>query len=180
MGGTWSFSDNKICPLSAVNGLIIFFQEVLQGVCDANPDRVTGWEDNDHLPDRRFVYNFADRNNLSLRTTTELSNARQHLTYRDLDLWQVDTYKGLVANPKYAACFEDPRRIFNMDESPFSVGKEKVKVLAQKGTKNVLYHKSGSSREHLTLIAAINAAGEVVEPRVVFKNKTDIAKRHLK
>ena len=67
-----------------------------------------------------------------------------------------------------------------MDESPFSVGQEKVKVLAKRGTKNVLYHKSGSSREHLTLIVAVNAAGEVVNPRIVYKNKTDIAKKHLK
>ena len=156
------------------------FQEVLQAVCAANPDRVSGWEEADHFPTERFVYNFAERNGLTLRTTTELSNARQHLTYRDLDLWQEDTFQGLVSNPKYAECFEDPRRIFNMDESPFSVGQEKVKVLAKRGTKNVLYHKSGSSREHLTLIVAVNAAGEVVNPRIVYKNKTDIAKKHLK
>ena len=153
---------------------------MLKGVCAANPDRVSGWEEADHFPGDRFVYNFATRNKLVLRTTTELSNARQHLTYKDLELWQEDTYKALVSNPKYAPCFRDPRRIFNMDESPFSVGKEKIKVLGKKGTKNVLYHKSGSSRDNLTLIAAINAAGMVVPPRMVYKNKTNIAKKHLK
>ena len=120
------------------------------------------------------MYNFARRNKLVLRTTTELSNAMNQLTYRDLEL------KGLVSNPKFSACFQDPRRIFNMDESPFGIGESKPRIWAKRGTSDVLYNKSGSSRENLTLIATINAAGDVAVVRMVYKNKNNIAKNPLK
>ena len=111
-----------------------------------------------------------------LRTTTELSNARNQLTYRDLE------FKGLVSNPKFSACFQDPRRIFNIDESPFGfgIGESKPRIWAKRGTSDVLYNKSGSSRENLTLIATINAAGDVAVVRMVYKNKNNIAKNRLK
>ena len=47
-------------------------------------------------------------------------------------------------------------------------------------TSDVLYNKSGSSRENLTLIATINAAGDVAAVRMVYKNKNNIAKKRLK
>ena len=47
-------------------------------------------------------------------------------------------------------------------------------------TIDVLYNKSGSSRENLTLIATINAAGDVAAVRMVYKNKNNIAKKRLK
>ena len=47
-------------------------------------------------------------------------------------------------------------------------------------TSDVLYNKSGSSRENLTLIATINAAGDVAAVRMVYKNKNNIAKKCLK
>ena len=102
----------------------LLIQELLKSVCASNRDRVSGWEGADHFPDESFVYNFARRNKLVLRTTTELSNAMNQLTYRDLEL------KGLVSNPKFSACFQDPRRIFNMDESPFGIGESKPRIWA--------------------------------------------------
>ena len=109
-----------------------------------------------------------------LLTTTELSNARNQLTYRDLE------FKGLVSNPKFSACFQDPRRIFNIDESPFGIGESKPRIWAKRGTSDVLYIKSLSSRENLTMIATINAAGDVAAVRMVYKNKNNIAKKRLK
>ena len=67
-----------------------------------------------------------------------------------------------------------------MDESPFSIGESKPRILAKKGTTGVLYNKSGSSRENLTLVATINAAGDVAAVRMVYKNKNSIAKNCLK
>ena len=120
------------------------------------------------------MYNFARRNKLVLRTTTELANAMNQLTYRDLEL------KGLVSNPKFSACFQDPRRIFNMDESPFGIGESQPRIWAKRGTSDVLYNKSGSSMENLTLTATINNAGDVAAVRMVYKNKNNIAKNRLK
>ena len=59
----------------------LLIQELLKSVCASNRDRVSGLEGVDHFPDESFVYNFARRNKLVLRTTTELSNAMNQLTY---------------------------------------------------------------------------------------------------
>ena len=44
----------------------------------------------------------------------ELSTARAMLTVHDLDKWFRDVDEGFVKNPKFAECFSDPSRIYNV------------------------------------------------------------------
>ena len=76
-------------------------------LCASNPDKVSGWEEDNHLPPRDFAYNFAKRNVLFIRSTMELSKARSILTVKDLEIWQKYTEDGLVFNPKFRECFLD-------------------------------------------------------------------------
>ena len=48
-------------------------QEVFLGMMIANPDRETGYEETGQLPNIMFVRRLAQRNNLSLRSTSEIS-----------------------------------------------------------------------------------------------------------
>ena len=66
-------------------------QEILLAVTSSNPDRKTGWEDRDQLPERTWVRRFAERHNLALRSTSEISKGRQVVSPDDLARWQQDT-----------------------------------------------------------------------------------------
>ena len=65
------------------------------------------------LPEKYFVYNFAKRHLLTLRSTMELNKARSILSPEDLELWQLDTEGGLVFQPDTAECWTDGRRVKN-------------------------------------------------------------------
>ena len=144
-------------------------QESLIRLCEANPSRITTFEASNHLPDDKFVYNFATRNMLVLRSTMELSKARSMLSEKDVENWQKDTEIGLVFNPECADCWNDPKRILNQDEVGIQIGQSKVKVLAPRGIDSVLYSKGGGSHEHVSLSVTVNAAGHCVGPRLVYK-----------
>ena len=88
-------------------------QELAEGLQKANPKRKFPEAWSEFLPDRWFVYNFATRHLLTLRSTMELNKARSIVTREDLELWQSDTEGGLVFHPDFAECWKDPRRIFN-------------------------------------------------------------------
>ena len=144
-------------------------QESLIRLCEANPSRITTFEASNHLPDDKFVYNFATRNMLVLRSTMELSKARSMLSEKDVENWQKDTEIGLVFNPECADCWNDPKRILNQDEVGIQIGQSKVKVLAPRGIDSVLYSKGGGSHEHVSLSVTVNAAGHCVGSRLVYK-----------
>ena len=89
-------------------------QEALIKLCQANPDRTSPWEN--HFPHDNFVHNFAERNNLVLRSTMELSKARSMLSFEALMSWYQDTAGALVNHPDFADCWKNPQRILNQDE----------------------------------------------------------------
>ena len=62
-------------------------QEALIKLCQANPDRTSPWVEENHFPHDNFVYNFAARNDLVLRSTMELSKARSMLSLESLMSW---------------------------------------------------------------------------------------------
>ena len=146
-------------------------QEALIRLCQANPKRTSPWKN--HFPDGNFVYNMAERNNLVLRSTMELTKARSMLSLEGLMKWYEDTLMALVNHPDYAECWKDPRRILNQDETGLQVGAGKVKVLAPRGVDHVLYSKGGGSHEHVSLSVTANAAGECVGTRVVYKGNIE-------
>ena len=88
-------------------------EELAEGLKAANPKRKfpESWEE--LLPEKYFVYNFAKRHLLTIRSTMELNRARSIVTREDLELWQSDTEGGLVNHPDTAECWTDPRRIIN-------------------------------------------------------------------
>ena len=144
-------------------------QEALIKLCQANPERTSPWKEVNHFPVDSFVYNFAARNNLVLRSTMELSKARSMLSLEGLMSWYQDTANALVNHQDYADCWGDPRRVLNQDECGIQIGASKVKVLALKGATDVLYSKGGGSHEHVSLSVTANAAGECVGARVIYK-----------
>ena len=133
-------------------------------LCASNPDKVSGWEEDNHLPPRDFAYNFAKRNVLSIRSTMELSKARSILTVKDLEIWHKYTEDGLVVfNPKFRECFLDGsgKRILNMDESLLSLGESKTKILLFKSL-NTEYRAHGSvARVSSVIFVSFDSGGQL-------------------
>ena len=113
------------------NQLCLLIQECVGALKVSNPDRQfpSSWESN--YPDESFVRRLCKRNGLKLRATMELSTARAMLTVHDLDKWFGDVEEGFVKNPKFAECFSDPSRIYNVDETPITWGNQHQKVRSQ-------------------------------------------------
>ena len=59
--------------------LASLIQEVLLAVTASNPDRVTGHEKTGQLPNKSFVRRLAERHNLSLRRTAEISKGNANI-----------------------------------------------------------------------------------------------------
>ena len=146
---------------------------------ESNPDRITGYEKDGHLPNMSFVRRFAKRNNLTLRKTYEISKGRQVLSVSDIRLWQSDTKSFLFSTEELSEAMSDPTRVFNQDESSIEMGSTSQNVLAERNVK-VLYSVSSGSREHVTASYMVNAAGDMVPPRLIYKGVRNIAQEKLK
>ena len=100
-----------------------------------------------------------------------LSAARARLTVYDLERWFSHIDERFVKNPEFASVWNDPRRIFNQDETALEMGSEHQVVLAPKGHTGPLYNTGGNSREHVTLSVTVGADGSVAGMRVVYPGK---------
>ena len=59
-------------------------------------------------------------------------------------------------------------RIFNLDESGFPLaGKNDMKIVSEKGKKNI-YNVSSETKEHITVLICASANGEFEKPLVIF------------
>ena len=150
----------------------------MENLKKSNPERVTGYEKDNNLPNIHFVRRFASRHSLTLRKSLEISKGRAVCSVSDLEHWQEETFKYLVENPKFLDCFSDPRRVWNQDESSIECGISGQKVLAPIGAK-IIYTVAGSTREHVTTSFTVSAAGDVVPPRTIHKGVRNVAATHL-
>ena len=165
----------------AVNweGLRLLVQEVLLSLVAANPSRKTGLEEQGQLPSSSYARRFAARNRLSLRKTSQISKGRAIISPADIKLWFKDISSFLDTRPDLLAALQDPRRVFNQDETACELGVGSQWVLAGKNTKQV-FGVTSSTREHVTMSFTVNAAGEMVPPRAVFAGLRDMARIRLK
>lgn len=65
--------------------------------------------------------------------------------------------------------FQDPKRVYNADETALFVSPKGEKVLIREGEKTAYNHINNDERENLTTLINVNAAGMIVPPMVVFK-----------
>ncbi|VDH90293.1 Hypothetical predicted protein [Mytilus galloprovincialis] len=77
---------------------------------------------------------------------------------------------GLILTQKNL--LEKPKMIWNMDECGKSFEHNPVKVVAEKGAKNVPGRTSAIST-HVTIVACVNAMGDKMSPLLVVKGKTE-------
>ena len=88
---------------------LCFQQATLSVLCASNPDKVSGWEGDNHLPTRDFAYNFVkEMASQSAEVPCSCLKEILVLTVKDLEIWQKYTEDGLVVfNTKFRECFLD-------------------------------------------------------------------------
>ena len=144
----------------------------------ANPARVTGLEAFGQLPSPAWVRRFAARHNLVDRATMPISKGRQVITPGEIKLWQDDAINFFSSKPELMEALQDKRRVWNTDETSVELGVSKRRVLTERGTK-VLYNVTSSTRDHITAVLTVNAAGEMAPPRCFFRGVRNVAANHL-
>lgn len=119
-------------------------------------------------PGQKWYLNFLKRHpEISLRSAENINKARALVTEESIRKWFQDLQLFLQEN-NLADVLEDPRRIFNGDESGFSLCPKSGKVLAPKGWKNLYVITSGKEKENVTVFLIFNVDGKVCPPFVVF------------
>lgn len=117
---------------------------------------------------RRWYEGFLKRHQkVRLRTAQNLTKSRASVTEESIKAWfaEVTSY---LNNNHYMNVLEDPRRIFNFDESAFVLRPKSEKVLVRRNEKCVFNFINNSEKECLTVLLGANAAGDLAPPMTVF------------
>ena len=87
------------------------------------------------------------------------------VTQEEIDKWFGEAKTVLLIEAPEA--LNDPRRIFNCDESGFPLNQKSQRGLCEVGRRQV-YQKSTDRKEQITVIVCGNAAGNLIPPRILF------------
>ena len=71
----------------------------------------------------------------------------------------------------------DPEGIFNLDESALFLGHDYNVIYARRGSKRVLSHHDGDTKERVTVLACENAAGKMLRPFIIYNGMSQISSR---
>uniref|UniRef100_A0A1X7UEV0 HTH CENPB-type domain-containing protein n=1 Tax=Amphimedon queenslandica TaxID=400682 RepID=A0A1X7UEV0_AMPQE len=117
-----------------------------------------------NIPGKDWWYAFLRRHpEITLRTPQALEACRaKACTPKAISSWYIDYEQFLLTNDLR----DQPQRIWNCDESGFSLCPKSGKVLAASGTKTVYY--ATSSKGQITVLACVNAVGGSIPPMHIF------------
>ncbi|KAJ8870592.1 hypothetical protein PR048_029615 [Dryococelus australis] len=120
-------------------------------------------------PGRRWYYRFLRRHpDLALRTPQTLTSHHVAVTPQWIMSWfnKVETH---LHEKHLEEILQDPRRMFNGDETTFFLNLKGSAISTVKGSKNVHRRVIKDDQERLTVLIAGNAGGDLCPPLVCFK-----------
>lgn len=136
-------------------------QKILKDLNKPNPFK-------DDRPGQTWYLNFLKRHpKISVRSAEGINKARARVTEESIRLWFREL-EAFLAQEGKLDILDDPTRIFNGDESGFSLCPKTGKVLGPKGYRNLYQIEPGNEKDNLTVLVTFNATGEVCPPLVVF------------
>lgn len=107
---------------------------------------------------------------ISVRTSEHVTGASANVGEKDIRKWLSDIHKYLEDND-YSDILNDPDRLFNGDETGFSLCPKTKNVLAPKGSKDVYEVATGNPKENLTVMFTFNALGKMCYPMIIYNYK---------
>lgn len=124
----------------------------------------------DNRPGRDWFRRFSKRHpKISERIAEPLGKERAILTPAKLDHWFEDLRQYLEGEG-CADILEDGHRIYNCDESGFPLSGSTIKVIAERGSRNV-YQITNSDKRQITVLACMAACGTYILPMLIFPGK---------
>lgn len=122
-------------------------------------------------PGRKWYESFQKRHpELAERVSQNLSNARAQVTETKIRQWfsEITVY---FESKDYTCVTQNPKRVYNCDETAFFLSPKENKVLVHKGEKAVYNFINNDEKECLTTLIMCNAAGDLPPPMVVYTFK---------
>lgn len=117
-------------------------------------------------PGRKWFESFMSRHpELSVKKSEYISKARAAVTAEKIRKWFQNTLDDLRNE---ATVLEDPKRIWNMDETAFYLNPSGGCVIAEKG-KHVYATSMNSDKENVTTLITVNAVGDYAPPLTLYK-----------
>ncbi|KAG5895467.1 hypothetical protein JTB14_013382 [Gonioctena quinquepunctata] len=118
-------------------------------------------------PGRHWYELFLERHpEISQRVTQNLTKARSSVTELKVRGWfsEIQNY---IDDNNIADVWNDPKRIFNCDESASFLSPKGERVLVKKGDKAIYSFINNDEKECVTTLVMSNAAGDLPYPMVI-------------
>lgn len=121
-----------------------------------------------NYPADGWVRGFLKRHPAIVQRTSEgVTQSSACVSEPNIRKWFAEIHSYLSDN-NLLNILNDPRRVFNGDESGFQLCPKTGKVLAAKGTKNVYHVETSNAKESITVMFTFSAAGYACPPMVVY------------
>ncbi|XP_046395793.1 uncharacterized protein LOC124163054 [Ischnura elegans] len=160
----WIYSMARAGFPFTMQEVIFSVQRLLKELKRPNPFK-------DSCPGKSWMKGFMRRNpGIAVRMSQNLTTTRAAVSKESLCNWFKEVETFLVEN-KQKEILQDPRRIFNTDETAFFLNPKGGKVLAKKGDKTVYQQVNSDEKECLTVLITGSASGAVPPPTVLYKYK---------
>lgn len=122
----------------------------------------------DDRPGKKWYQSFLRRHpELSCRIAESVTKGRAIVTEELIRKWFRDL-QDYLKEVGAESILEDPNRVFNGDETSFSLSPKTGTVIAPKGWRNVYSTHLGNEKETITVLLVFSAAGKTAVPMVVF------------
>jgi hypothetical protein len=122
---------------------------------------------------RKWFERFRKAHGLTLRVCEKLSSAQSKATKKDLQEWFQKHEEYFRFSNVWHDVMQDPRRIFNVDETWLPRHKEPKKVIAPKGKRCVQRCVRGEPKQGTSVVVCGNAAGELGPITFIFPGKNN-------
>ncbi|KAJ8049117.1 hypothetical protein HOLleu_01713 [Holothuria leucospilota] len=161
----WIFEMNRVGYGQTRRELTLTVTKILD-----DDGRISPFKDN--MPGPHWFRGFLKRHPTVVERVGEtLGKERAMVTVKSLEKWFTD-YEAYMKSPEVddgESILKDGSRIFNCDESGFSLTGKNEKALAPRGSKNI-YQISSSDKRQITVLACMNATSFFSEPKLIFPN----------
>lgn len=138
---------------------------VVKSILDED-GRPTPFKNN--LPGKDWLNGFFGRHpQLTLRSTLQLGKERAIISPEKINKWFADFTSYIKYDVKDLDILKDPSRLYNADESGFSLCANTGKVIGYKGAP-VVYNFGNSSKQQITVMACASASGHFCPPMIVY------------
>ncbi|KAI4465086.1 reverse transcriptase [Holotrichia oblita] len=125
----------------------------------------------DNCPQEGWYKAFLRRHpELTITTAEGVTSASANVAENDIRKWfsEIRTY---LDSKGYLNILDDATRVFNGDETCFSLCPKNTKVLAPRGSRNVYEVEQGSTKSTITVMFTFSAVGLTTPPIVIFPGK---------